>query len=89
MFIENFKKTITKYGNMIAEGVDRIDPQMAAKIRDLDISGVVNEFRILNRELKKKAIYYTSSKGYLFFRERRFNRCGRKFDIIDFLKKEG
>lgn len=54
LFIENFKKTITKYGNMIAEGVDRIDPQMAAKIRDLDISGVVNEFRILNRELKRK-----------------------------------
>ena len=44
IFAINFKKTIMKYGGIIADIVEPVNKSIADSIRGLDISSLINEF---------------------------------------------
>lgn len=54
IFAINFKKTIMKYGGIIADIVEPVNKSIADSIRGLDISSLINEFTNSNQEIKKK-----------------------------------
>lgn len=54
IFATNLKKTILKYGEIIANLLEPTNKVMADSIRDLDISPLISEFTNSNQEIKKK-----------------------------------